>query len=500
VLYAGTDDGVLQYTKDGGENWTKMTVDKLPGVPASAFVNDIKIDLHNDQVAYVALDNHKYGDYTPYLYKTSNGGKKWKAITSGIPENNLVWRIVQDHVNPNLLFLATEYGVYVSLDQGNQWHKFSTGLPTISVRDLAIQKRENDLVLATFGRSFYVLDDYSALRELSEKSVEKDALLFPVRKALQYNQTRGGTSSQGGSFFTAKNPDYGAVFTFFIKEGHQSIMSKRKKKEKELKDNDIPFPGWEALDAEKNEPKAEAILVVRDATGAVVDRISAKLSKGIQRVSWDLKKPYANVVDANTKQKSINAWRLDVAPGTYSVSLLKRVGGVETELVGAQTFEVERIRKNVLANPLADQRQAYIDKIFALDKQIELADHAFETAGKRLKTLKKALKFVDGDKAKITAVLYDLLEQKHKISRMLDGNSSKKEVGEKDQLTLNYRLYFAANGLMGNSYGPTPLHMESFALAQTMFDSIKPNIDDFVRNVDQLATQMEAAGAPTVVD
>lgn len=500
LLYAGTDDGIIQHTNDGGKTWTKMTVDQLPGSPATAFVNDIKVDLHNDQVAYVALDNHKYGDYAPYLYKTTNGGKKWMSITNGIPDGTLVWRIVQDHVNPNLLFLATEYGVYVSLDQGDQWHKFSTGLPTISVRDLAIQKRENDLVLATFGRSFYVLDDYSALRELSEKSVEKDALLFPVRKALQYNQTRGGTSSQGGSFFTAKNPDYGAMFTFFIKEGHQSMMSKRKKKEKELKDNDIPFPGWEALDAEKNEPKAEAILVVRDAAGTVVDRISAKLSKGIQRVSWDLKKPYVSVVDANAKQKSFNAWRLDVAPGTYSVSLHKRVGGVETELVGAQTFEVERIRKNILVNPLADQRQAYIDKIFALDKQIELTEHAFETAAKRLKTLKKALKFVDGDKAKITAVLYDLLEQKHKISRMLDGNSSKKEVGEKDQLTLNYRLYFAANGLMGNSYGPTTLHMESFALAQTMFDNIKPNIDNFVRNVDQLATQMEAAGAPTVVD
>ena len=500
LLYAGTDDGIIQHTNDGGKTWTKMTVDQLPGSPATAFVNDIKVDLHNDQVAYVALDNHKYGDYAPYLYKTTNGGKKWMSITNGIPDGILVWRIVQDHVNPKLLFLGTEYGVYVSLDQGDQWHKFSTGLPTISVRDLAIQKHENDLVLATFGRSFYVLDDYSALRELSEKSVEKDALLFPVRKALQYNQIRGGTSSQGGSFFTAKNPDYGAMFTFFIKEGHQSMMSKRKKKEKELKDNDIPFPGWEALDAEKNEPKAEAILVVRDAAGTVVDRISAKLTKGIQRVSWDLKKPYVSVVDANAKQKSFNAWRLDVAPGTYSVSLHKRVGGVETELVGAQSFEVERIRKNILVNPLADQRQAYIDKIFALDKQIELTEHAFETAAKRLKTLKKALKFVDGDKAKITAVLYDLLEQKHKISRMLDGNSSKKEVGEKDQLTLNYRLYFAANGLMGNSYGPTPLHMESFALAQTMFDNIKPNIDDFVRNVDQLATQMEAADAPTVVD
>ena len=95
-----------------------MTVDKLPGSPSTAFVNDIKVDLHNDQVAYVALDNHKYGDYSPYLYKTTNGGGKWVSITKGIPDGTLVWRIVQDHINPNLLFLATEYGVYVSLNQG----------------------------------------------------------------------------------------------------------------------------------------------------------------------------------------------------------------------------------------------------------------------------------------------------------------------------------------------------------------------------------------------
>ena len=169
VLYAGTDDGILQMTKDGGKNWTKMTVNQLPGVPESAFVNDIKADLFNENVAYIALDNHKFGDYKPYLLKTTNGGKKWTSITNGIPNNTLVWRLVQDHVNPNLLFLATEYGVYISFNQGDKWHKFSNGLPTISVRDLAIQKRENDLVLATFGRSFYVLDDYSALRDISEK-------------------------------------------------------------------------------------------------------------------------------------------------------------------------------------------------------------------------------------------------------------------------------------------------------------------------------------------
>ena len=184
VLYAGTDDGIIQYTRDGGDNWTKMTVDELPDVPASAFVNDIKVDLHDENVAYVALDNHKFGDYSPYLYKTTNGGKKWKSIVNGIPDGTLVWRLVQDHVNPNLLFLGTEYGVYVSLNQGDKWHKFSNGLPTISIRDLAIQKRENDLVLATFGRSFYVLDDYSPLREMTEDNLNKEAFLFPTRKAL----------------------------------------------------------------------------------------------------------------------------------------------------------------------------------------------------------------------------------------------------------------------------------------------------------------------------
>ena len=118
ILYAGTDDGLIHSTKDGGSSWTSITVDKLPGVPDSSFVNDIKADLHNDQVAYVALDNHKFGDYSPYLYKTSNGGKSWKPIINGLPEDTFVWRIVQDHIDPNLLFLASEYGLYFSNNQG----------------------------------------------------------------------------------------------------------------------------------------------------------------------------------------------------------------------------------------------------------------------------------------------------------------------------------------------------------------------------------------------
>lgn len=500
VLYAGTDDGIIQYTKDGGQNWTRMTVDKLPGVPETAFVNDIKADLHDEQTAYVALDNHKYGDYSPYLYKTTNGGKKWVSITEGIPDGTLIWRLVQDHVNPNLLFLGTEYGVYVSVDQGAKWHKFSNGLPTISVRDLAIQQRENDLVLATFGRSFYVLDDYSPLRDINPNSVTDHALLFEPRKALQYNPIRGGTSSQGASFYTAENPDYGALFTYYIKEGHKSIKAQRQKKEKNIKDGDITFPGWESLDAEMAESKAEALLVVSDMAGNVVDRITAPLKKGIHRVSWDLKKPYTTIVDPDSKRENINAWRLNVVPGTYQVALYQRVGGVVTPLADAKSFEVERIRENILDNPLSNQRETYVQQLLDLNKSVDLAEHYFEKAAKRVVKLEKALRFTETNKESLTAEVYKLRDEKIAIKNALEGSPAKAEVGEKEQPTLQYRLYFAANGLMGNSYGPTTLHMESFAMASQLFEELQPRIDRFVQQVDQLAKKLETAGAPFVVD
>ena len=500
LIYAGTDDGIIQYTKDGGQNWSRMSVDQLPGVPETAFVNDIKADLHNEQTAYVALDNHKYGDYSPYLYKTTNGGKKWVSITDGIPEHTIIWRLVQDHVNPNLLFLGTEYGVYVSVDQGSNWYKFSNGLPTISVRDLAIQQRENDLVIATFGRSFYVLDDYSPLREINSKSVSQSAISFKPRKSLQYNPIRGGTSSQGASYYSAKNPEYGALFTYYIKDGHSSLKEQRQEREKEIEEGDIDFPGWEALDAEMAEPKAEALLVVTDANGNVIDRISAPLKKGLHRLSWDLKKPLTTIVDPESKQKKIRAWRLDVKPGTYLVTLYKRVGGQLTQLAEAQSFKVERIRENILNNPLSNQRDMYVKQLSDLNKSVDLAEHNFEKASKRVAKFESILKFVKMDKETLTKEVYKLRDEKISIQKILNGSPSKNEVGEKGQPTLGYRLYFASNGLTGNSYGPTTLHMESFAMATEMFKDLEPRIDHFVNQVDQLAKKLEIAGAPLVVD
>ena len=142
-------------------------------VPATAFVNDIRADLFDPQTVYAALDNHKYGDFKPYLIVSHDLGRSWKLISQGLPEKLLVWRIVQDHIKKELLFAATEFGIYFTIDAGMHWNALKGGLPTIAFRDIAIQRRENDLVGASFGRGFFVLDDYSPLRTLTKNNLEK---------------------------------------------------------------------------------------------------------------------------------------------------------------------------------------------------------------------------------------------------------------------------------------------------------------------------------------
>lgn len=502
ILYAGSDDGLLHTTKDGGVSWTSQTVDKLPGVPATAFVNDIKADLFDANVAYVALDNHKFGDYAPYLYKTTNGGKSWKAIVNGLPQGTLVWRLVQDHVNPNLLFLGTEYGVYVSLNQGAKWYKFSQGMPTISVRDLAIQKRENDLVAATFGRSYYVLDDYSPLRKISEVTLTQGATVFPVRKALQYVEISGGTSSQGGSFYTAKNPTYGAPFTYYISEDMKTLKEQRIKAEKVLKKEkkDIPFPGWEALDTEMNEQKPKAILHISDASGNKVAEVSGDYTQGIHRVHWDLRQILPASLDIHTKNDSGHGIYTNVAPGTYQVQLFKSHEGMLTELSQKQSFEVIRLRQNVLENPTAASHDSYKEKLNALYVSIEKLRQKFKTTSKKIDALAKGLSFAQQQQQALHQSVYELQKEEKDIDKQLNGSPAKKEVGEKDTPTLSSRMSVASRGFYSNTYGPTQMHMESYDMAATLLIQLKNKVDALSQKVEEVIAKAAAAGAPVILD
>jgi len=547
VLYAGTDDGLIQTTKNGGKSWSKISVDNLSGVPSTAFVNDIKVDLFDENIAYVALDNHKFGDYAPYLYKTSDGGKTWSKITVGIPDNTMIWRIVQDHKNKNILFIGTEYGVYLTLDQGKSWNKFSNGLPTIPVRDLAIQQRESDLVLATFGRGMYILDDYSALRKISEETLKEEAILFEPRKALLYHQVSSNSWSSGGQTYRADNPPYGAVITYYIKKGFISKASLRKKAElsdkldyslieklseagyttpesivnekvkklekatniekekleevieilKKSKGTPNQFPGWTALDDELTEQKPNILLEIKNRKGQTVAQVQGEYKKGLNTLVWDLtsKKAISTKVNTGKNYQDITS---NVPAGNYSLTLYKNESGILTKLGQTQNLVVKQIRKGTLTNPLAKEHAAYFDKLAELTKAISISTHEFGKANAKLKTYQKNLTYVTQEREKLTKKVYELIEQMNELQLDLYGSEAKKKIGEKTNPSLESYLWRARGS--NNSYGPTQLHMENYDIAYTLFGKIAPKLSFYIEEIEKLGPLFEKNGAPLILE
>jgi photosystem II stability/assembly factor-like uncharacterized protein len=339
-LYVGTDDGLIQVSEDGGDNWTMC--EKFDNVPESSYVSDIESSLYDTNTVYAVLDNHKRGDFKPYVVRSGDRGKSWKLISGDLPERGTVYTLAQDHVNEKLLFAGTEFGVFFTVDEGEKWVQLEGGIPTIIVRDLEIQRRENDLVAATFGRGFYILDDYTPLRHLNEETVFEEAMVFPIKKAWMYIQAGplgwGEKASQGASFYTAPNPPFGATFTYYLRESLKTKKSLRHKEESKLaKDSsDVFYPTWEALKAEDREEKPAVVLTIRDDQGNVIRRIDGETSKGLHRTTWDLK--YPGFSPTKLDEDSDGPMAL---PGKYTVSIDKRVDGVLTELVAPTEFEVE---------------------------------------------------------------------------------------------------------------------------------------------------------------
>ena len=487
IIYAGTDDGIIQYTRDYGKTWNKVSVEKLPGVPKGSFVNDIKADLFDVNTVYVLLDNHKFGDYNPYIYRSVDGGKSWKDISDGIPDGFLCWRLVQDHIDKNLMFLGTEYGIYVSLNGGNKWVKFSSGIPTISIRDLAIQKRENDLVAATFGRGFYVLDDYSSLRFLSAKSL-KTNLVFTPRKALQYSPIRSGSSSQGSNTYYAKNPEYGAMFTFYLSNEILTNKQRRKKREKELDktNSDISFPGWAELDNELNQNSPRTIIEIYDNNNTFIDRFSVPYKKGFNRVSWDLtRKLNTNISSGSSRSYSPS---IRVKPGKYSFNVYTNFNG-EVNKVGSKFFEVEKIRSGVLNNPNILNIEGYIDEIQNTYKRYSVASNKF----KKIKDNNKSILSLISRSTNYQS--YVVLQNNVKntineIDNFLSGNTSKKDVREKDIETISNRLSVAVRGI-NSSYGPTAMQISSLSKAKSLIVRFEEMISALKLEYDKLENQVE---------
>jgi len=295
LLFVGTDDGIIQWTDDNGAAWHKT--DSFPGIPDHSYVSDVECSQFDAKVIFASFDNHKRDDFKPYIVKSTDGGRSWRSIAGNLPADGTVHSIAQDHVDADLIFVGTEFGVWFTRDGGEFWTRLAAGIPTIACRDLEIQRRENDLVVATFGRGFYILDDYAPLRNLTPALLAQEAVIFPVKDALIYVPSSplggGERGSQGDNFHRTDNPPFGAVFTYWLPAGAESLKSLRRAAEKEKIEAGEPvsYPSWDELRAEDREHDPAVIATVRNAQGEVVRRFNAPGGKGLHRVAWDLRWP-----------------------------------------------------------------------------------------------------------------------------------------------------------------------------------------------------------------
>lgn len=504
VIYAGTDDGLIQVTENGGQNWRKIEVSQLPGLPATAFVNDIKADLFDENVVYAVFDNHKYGDYAPYVYKSSDKGKTWTSLVNNLPKKHLCWRIVQDHKEKNLLFLGTEFGVFYSNDGGTKWIQLKGGLPTIPVRDLAIQKRENDLVLATFGRGIYVLDDYSSLRKVNTNTLANEATLYTPRKGYWYKPKRllggGKVASQGDNYFVADNPPFGVEFTYFLKEKYTTLEDARKASEKEnIKNNqDISFPGWAELEKEKNELKPNVWLFITDQSGNTVQRVLASNSKGLQRVTWDLSSSSQSAITtSNVDRKSDGAM---VSPGKYQGHLVKEINGVYTAISEKVSIEVVPLRKGALEGSSVNETADFWKDVEIMYGKVSALNTTFKNAENRLEMMITAYSRSPKLNEDLNKSLLALKAEFTALELVLSGSEARQEVGEKNPYpTIRDFLGVARTGTSGSTYGPTATHKKCLSNAQVMYDETRLKIVHFTTiEIPKLEKELVSLGAPWI--
>ncbi|MFT4833597.1 MAG: photosystem II stability/assembly factor-like uncharacterized protein, partial [Flavobacteriaceae bacterium] len=501
VIYAGTDDGLVQVTEDGGANWRKIEVGTISGVPSTAFVNDVKADLFDENTVYVALDNHKYGDYTPYLVKSTDKGQSWSSIKGNIPDRTLVWRLVQDHEAANLLFAGTEFGIYFTIDGGGNWVKMA-GSPTISFRDLAIQRRENDLVGASFGRGFFVFDDYSVLRELTEQKLQQEAALFSTRTAwwyiprshLSFDEEKG---SQGASHYVAPNPEFGAVFTYYLKDGLKTKEEIRKEKESKLGSADVPFPGYEKLSDEINQIAPQIWLTVKDAIGNTIRRVSGSREKGFHRIAWDLRYPVSDAITVNASgQEEVQGFL--APPGKYTVTLSKVEEGVSTDLAEPVNFEVVPLREGALKGASYQVVSNFLRDYEKVSGELSALMVEFENMQQRLKAAAVALSKSQTAPGDFDKRYFDVKTQVLSLDKKLNGEISKREIGEKTKPNLGERLFAMYRGISNSTYGPTETHKKVMTIVKSELETLSADMKSTKAELDKLIADLLAEGAPYV--
>lgn len=503
LIYVGTDDGLIQVTENAGDSWTKYA--SFPGVPDRTYVNMIIASQHDANTVYAAFNNHKNGDFKPYILKSTDKGASWKSISGNLPERGSVYALAEDHVDKDLLFAGTEFGLFFSNDGGQNWTQLKNGIPTIAVRDIAIQKRENDLALASFGRGFYILDDYTPLRTVSPELLQKDAHIFPVKEALMYQESNpmGGRekSSQGASLYTAENPPFGAIFTYYLKEKPMTSKEQRQKKESEIRKNngDVYYPEMDQLRKEDREEDPYLLFLVRDSEGNVVRKIETKPSAGINRISWNLRYPTPSPIKLKvTPPGRYGSWDEGqfVLPGKYTVEMHQSVDGELTKLTDPVQFSVKPLSNQTLLAKDRSVVMAFQEEVAEFSRSLDGANKLLSESKERLSYIKKAIQFYHTAPVDLMGEVKNLEDQFYEIDLALNGDRSMSSREFETLPGINGRVGFAYYNTWYNFTEPTSTAKEQFEIARELYPPVRKKLDEAIKAVDAMEQKLTDSKVP----
>lgn len=503
LLYVGTDDGWIQVSEDGGGHWRKSN--DFPGVPERSYVSRVTASMHDSNTVYSTLENRQSGDFKPYVLKSTDAGKTWSPMAGDLPANGAVYCVVEDYKNPLLLFAGTEYGIYFSVDGGAKWTRLKGGLPTIAVRDIQIHKGMDDLAVATFGRGIYVLDDYSVLRGWTAETQAREAALFPLRDAPMYVQSvpygGRGKSFQGEAFFTADNPPYGAVISYYLKTGLKTRAEKRREKEKQ---GAATYPTQDELRAEAEEEAPAALLTVTDGSGRVIRRITGPATAGLHRVAWDLREPAAAlprpIPPGMDEEDAAQFQPLGplVIPGQYQVSLALRVDKSVTAVPGAQSLKVY-IPGAEKAPPAGDlvSLVEFQRKAAKLQRAVGGAVELANTVKANLAAIKKALNETPAAGPELFASAALLDQRADEILRRLRGDTALRQRSENTAPAISERVNSMLSGQRMSTSKPTQTQVHEYETAAAEFVAELPKLKALAEvDLKKLEQGLEAVGAP----
>lgn len=498
LIYVGSDDGQISISEDDGQNWRSLT--HFSGVPDTTYISCIFASNFDENIAYASFDNHKRGDYHPYLLKTTDKGLTWTSIRSNLPEDETVYSIMQDFINPKLLFVGTEYGLYFTLDEGENWYPLKAGLPSIAIRDIDIQKRENDLALASYGRGFYILDDYSALRTLDSVLKKKESYLFPIKPALFFNQSSSWGWRRkghfGDNFYSADNPPVTANFRYFFNEDIQTKKQLRKTAEsKAIKANeDISYPTFEALAKEEKQIKPYLLFVIKDIDNQEIRRLKAPIKKGIGLVRWDMHYAATYPIHGNDKNDFISNSGAPVLPGNYYVEMYKVVNGITTKLTEKQEFKVKSLNAYRREPTFADH--LFYRNTNELIRNLQALNKEMQYYNQKLTAITVALKSTPGADNQDLLKALSLLDQLDSLDVILNGDPVKKSRNASFEPGLNDRLSKIIWGIWASSEGPTQTHKDDFDLIKKRGKAMSEALIKIKADIQKLDARLDAINAP----